>query len=781
MSRWGARRAVMAVVTMAFASMAAAAAESVAIRYTGFGIPHVRAAGYEGAGYGLGYAFARDNLCITLDLALTLSGERSAAFGEDEQYLDPHLGSTPIRNLDSDIYAKLLYDEAAVASMRAQLSADGRALIRGYVRGFNFHLASLTAAQRPQACRGNWIRRLTEDDIYRRINQIAILQSTHMFARAIVGAQPPSGEREPTLSVATTHISVGSNMAAFGRRATENGRGLSFSNPHFPWNGPQRFYAAQLTVPGRYDVFGAMLYGTPFILLGFNKDVGWSITYSTNERQSIYALKLVPGNPTSYVVDGKTHALQAVRVTVPVRTATGRTAIRSRTLYRNEDGPVIDSSDFPWTAEHAFIFKDANRDLGRWPDQFLELGRARTVLDIKSSAARIRGMMFSNVTAADRRGDVLYANFSPSINVPDEDLKRCLVANGQELLRQYGLIVLDGTRAACAWRRDGDAVDPQILPARRSPWVLRDDYVLNANDSHWIINADPKSALEGFDRVVGPERYPLGDRTRTSLRDVERRLAGEDGLPGDKMTLDAMRQLHYRGQTLIGESVRAATVRDCHEHPIFDVDGGKLDMTRGCEALAAWDGTARPHSRGGVLAREFIERLPHDVSGSGMSLATASWRVPFDPARPIETPSELVMAPDVRKAFAEAALSMQGARVPWDAYLRDVQYVMVNGQRVPIGGFPYTSLRYIPVTVPEHAWHAPAYIAGDSYMHAVTFDETGPVADFALSYSQSTDPASDHSWDLTLAYAQGRWVRLPFLDRDIQHDPDYQRLELEAR
>jgi acyl-homoserine-lactone acylase len=776
------RRATALSALTLVASVACHAASGAQVRYSSYGIPHVLADDYEHAGYGLGYAFARDNLCVGVELALTLAGERSEAFGEDATYVDPHLGSAPVRNLESDFYAKLIYTDAGVAGMRAQMSAEARALVTGYVSGFNRRLGELPPAQRPSRCRAaEWVRPLTETDTYRRIQHLAVLQSTHVFLTAIAGASPPTGDgaHAPGVDLQLPHFeTVGSNMAAFGRQTTANGRGMSFAQPHFPWHGPQRLYAAQLTVPGRYDAFGGLLYGTPFILLGFNRDLGWGITYSTNHRLALYRLNLVAGDPTSYVVDASRRQLDAVHLSVRVRTAAGRPALRTRTLYRSADGPVIDSTAFPWTEEHAYILKDANRNLGRWPDQFLALARARTVREAKEAAARIRGFMYSNIAVADRHGEVLYANFSPAINMPDTDLARCLVEDGEKILRERYIVVLDGSRAACAWRRDGDAVDPEILPARRAPWTIRTDYVLNANDSHWLVNADPGSVLEGFDRVVGSERTARGDRTRTGLRLVERRLAGADGLDGNKMTLESMRRLLYRAETVTGESVRPDAVRDCHSNPAVRLPDGDatVDTTKACDVLGAWDGSARPDSRGAVLAREFLVRLPVEVRSSGMALTAETWRIPFDPTRPLETPAGLTPSATTRRALAEAVQWLEGARLPLDAPLRDVQFLTLNGQHVPVGGFPFTFLRFSAQSQTGRDGELLAY--GDAYIHAVTFGDAGPVADIVMPYSQSTDPQSDHSWDLTLAYAQQRWIRLPFLEHDIRNDPGYRLIAL---
>ncbi len=51
---------------------------------------------------------------------------------------------------------------------------------------------------------------------------------------------------------------IGSNAYAFGKEATENGRGLVYGNPHFPWDGSERLYQTHLKIPGKVDVAGAL-------------------------------------------------------------------------------------------------------------------------------------------------------------------------------------------------------------------------------------------------------------------------------------------------------------------------------------------------------------------------------------------------------------------------------------------------------------------------------------------------------------------------------------------
>jgi acyl-homoserine-lactone acylase len=59
-------------------------------------------------------------------------------------------------------------------------------------------------------------------------------------------------------------------------------------------------------------------------------------------------------------------------------------------------------------------------------------------------------------------------------------------------------------------------------------------------------------------------------------------------------------------------------------------------------------------------------------------------------------------------------------------------------------------------------------VHGSSYIQVVTFDDTGPVADAVLSYSQSTDPESPWFGDQTRQYSRKEWNRLPFSKAEIE-------------
>src|SRR6266545_4974440 len=53
------------------------------IRYTEYGIPHIKAANFAGLGFGYGFAAATDNVCDLADIYLTVGAQRSRYLGPD--------------------------------------------------------------------------------------------------------------------------------------------------------------------------------------------------------------------------------------------------------------------------------------------------------------------------------------------------------------------------------------------------------------------------------------------------------------------------------------------------------------------------------------------------------------------------------------------------------------------------------------------------------------------------------------------------------------------------
>src|SRR3954470_5720945 len=296
----------------------------VQIRRTEFGTPHIVARDYESLGYGYGFAFAQDNICTIAEDYVTVDAERARYFGPEGSYLQGGNG-VRVNNLHSDLFFRSIIDAGTIGKLVSAPPPDGPKpevveALRGYVEGYNRYLRSVggAAGVPDPRCRGDaWVRPITIQQEWRRFYQLVLLAGQDVVIDGIAEAAPPApGAPVPAFDAAATarliakgwesvRLGLGSNAVAVGSDGTrDHEHGLLLGNPHFPYHGPERFYQAQLTIPGEMNVQGASLYGVPVVLIGHTATMAWSHTVSTAFRFTPYQLTLVPGQPTTYLQDG---------------------------------------------------------------------------------------------------------------------------------------------------------------------------------------------------------------------------------------------------------------------------------------------------------------------------------------------------------------------------------------------------------------------------------------------------------------------------------------------
>jgi acyl-homoserine-lactone acylase len=105
--------------------------------------------------------------------------------------------------------------------------------------------------------------------------------------------------------------------------------------------------------------------------------------------------------------------------------------------------------------------------------------------------------------------------------------------------------------------------------------------------------------------------------------------------------------------------------------------------------------------------------------------------------------------------------------LPWG----EVQYDEKNGENIPIHGGSGSMLHSVISSSLVDGEGYANIRAGNSYIQAVSWDASDcPDANAILTYSQSTDPTSDHYADATRLYSESGWIDMPFCeaDRDAQ-------------
>ncbi|MCW2616696.1 MAG: peptidase penicillin amidase [Frankiales bacterium] len=750
------------------------------ITRTSYGIPHITARDFTSLGFGHGYAVAEDTICTLADTLVTGRGERSRFFGPDARYTDQvTLDAT---NLQTDTVFRNLRDRKVVEALLADpLRGPGkevRALVGGYVQGINGYLDAVGGARgiTDPACRGGaWVRKAEPLDLYYGIYAANLLASAGVFVPQIADASPPTVE-DPGLpvGVVTSFAPVpavlpgrdallkglgkdpaspfGSNGTALGGDATTTGRGMVLGNPHFPWRGRYRFTQAQLTIPGVYDVAGAMLNGAPVVNIGWNSQVAWTHTVSTAYRFTPYEYRTLPGLPTTYLTTSGPRELQRDEVRIAVKKADGSVGEVVEDLYRTDQGFVVDSPDvlLGWTPASFFAIRDANAEHLKTLDAFFEMGRSGSVRELAAAQDRTAGIPWVNTMAADRKGDALYADNSVVPNVPDDLVQSCATPIGLVLVQLAGLPALDGARAdgECAWRDDADAARPGIFGPANLPDTVRRDWVVNANDSYWLPN--PAQPLEGFARIIGCERCERTLRTRMVYRYVMDRLAR------GRFTIEQLKAVEHENRVFAAELAR----QDDDLQDVCAAAGGG----RACEVLRGWTGKDDVDAVGAHVFREFWLRTPAE-----------RFTVPFDAADPVGTPRDLDEGADaVVQAMRDAIAFLAEERIPLDAPLGSLQVAGDEGApRIAVGGGPAGTGNANVLSTGAGASNLDALYPvayGSSHIQAVAFTDEGVDASTILTYGLSTDPTRAASSDQTRLFGQERWVDFPFTAAEIRAD-----------
>ena len=140
------------------------------IRWTSYGIPHIRAQDERGLGYGIGYAYARDNACLLADEIITVRGQRARYFGAEGQ------SSAQVDNLTSDFFFTWLNEAQALQLFRKAQPPAIQQLLEGYTVGFNRFLQESDGAG--VSCYGQpWLQPIESDDLLRLTRRLLVERS----------------------------------------------------------------------------------------------------------------------------------------------------------------------------------------------------------------------------------------------------------------------------------------------------------------------------------------------------------------------------------------------------------------------------------------------------------------------------------------------------------------------------------------------------------------------------------------------------------------------------
>jgi len=282
------------------------------------GVPHLYASDDHDGWFAMGYVHAQDRLWQMEFQRRVAEGRLAEFLGEKAFETDVLFRTLGIARLAHRIYEKL--DAATRANLEAYAAGVNAELASGRTLPVEFQAFRIKPdAWKPEDSvewllvmawdlSSNWKLELAR---LRFTNQLGEARAMQFMPDYPGDHNPPwpdlgklyaqvDGEAKALLALgAPVEGGVGSNSWVVSGAHTQSGRPLLANDPHLGLQAPALWYFAHLSTP-HGNVVGGTLPGVPFVVLGHNDFVAWSMTTTNGDTQDLFIEKVVPGDPDSY-------------------------------------------------------------------------------------------------------------------------------------------------------------------------------------------------------------------------------------------------------------------------------------------------------------------------------------------------------------------------------------------------------------------------------------------------------------------------------------------------
>lgn len=509
-----------------------------------FGVPHINGKTDADTAYGLAYAHAEDDFSTIEDVVAMTRGRYGALAGPDGAKVD---------------YVLHLLGARETAERRyTELSPEVRAVAEGYAAGLNYY-----AKKHPQEVRLSKLFPVTGQDIVTGF----VLRAPFFYGLdSVIGAlaegkPQPRESAAPMTPIGRDPEMNGSNAFAIAPKRMADGKTWLISNSHQPYEGQVAWYEAVTHSGEGLDMAGALFPGSPFVLLGHNRNLGWTNTVNRPDLVDVYKLVLNKAGD-KYRFDGKWLTLQSKRIWLPVKFGPFTVPV-PQTVYRSIHGPVIKND------KGSFAVRYAGIDSVKAVEQYYRNTKAKDWAEWSKSMA-IGGIPATNFVYADKTGRVAYI-----YNALFPDRKP-----GFDYTQE-----LPGDTSAALWNGPvGFDRYPKIVDPASG-------FVQNANNNPFLA-AGPGSELtpSDYSPYLGIER----GMTNRGLRATEL-LAADTSITPEELLAIKM-DMVYSKQSWVGAWMAAFAGLDLKDDP---------ELQKAQKLLATWDWS----SDGNGAADAFAERI----------------------------------------------------------------------------------------------------------------------------------------------------------------------------
>lgn len=519
-----------------------------------WGVPHLYGKTDAAAAYGLAYAHAEDDF-KTIQETFYLTRGRLAELQGPE--------AAPF-----DYLVKLFrFQEIVAEKYEKDLSPEVRALCEAYAAGYNHY-----AALHPDEVIPGILPATGQDVVTGFVLKTPFFFGLDNEMNRLFNTERQRSVSQKEDGVAfrnslTADLPTGSNTFAIAPSRTPDGKTHLAINSHQPWTGPVAWYEARLHSEEGWDLVGGVFPGTPLVLHGHNRDLGWAHTVNSPDLVDVYVLEMNPENPDQYKFDGEWKDLEKSVVPLVVNLYGGFKWKATQEALYSVHGPVVRRPHGVYAIRYA-----GYGDI-RQVEQWYRMGKSRDLAEFDGAMA-MQAIPSFNVGYADKSGHIMYRY---NALLPER-------APGYDY-RQY----LPGDVSETLWE--------SYLPFEQLP-VIKDPaagYIANANGTPFRAT-EPSEDLkpENFPTTAGIE--PIEELTNRQIRLLEL-LAADESITEEEFyayKYDVAYPRNSKVTEVLEEVFNATDVTD----PL---------LLEAIDVLRAWDYRCNPENTSAALACLFLK------------------------------------------------------------------------------------------------------------------------------------------------------------------------------
>ena len=346
---------------------------------------------------------------------------------------------------------------------------------------------------------------------------------------------------------------IGSNSWVIGGEKTVSGKVIFANDPHIGFSQPATWYEAHIATPD-YEMYGYYLAGTPFPLLGHNKQYAYGLTMFENDDIDFYKEECHPEDKNQYKVGNGFQTFTTKQKTIKVKDSADVVVNIKHSIHGPVMNGLLDGIDKEQPIAMDWIFLKHKNPL---VEAVYELSHAKNLQSFYQGVSLIAAPGL-NVMYGDAQNNIAWIA-SGKLYKMNENVNPNFILNGSN--------GIDDQKQYLDFTQNPSAINP--------PW----HYVYSANNQ--------PEAIDGY---LYPGYYLPEDRAKRIVQLLEK-----------QPKWDA-----YQVQQMMNDNVSISALENVTT--LIQCVDGKVDIPELLDVLRQWKGTNNLDEIAPTIYNKFLFR-----------------------------------------------------------------------------------------------------------------------------------------------------------------------------